>query len=108
MFASTNIVVYTLALITSYFVLDIRSLTLSRLKLQTHQVSDQLVDNNAHEALPATASLIGGHSKDLSDVVTGISVSLYLPHLHTIRLRFFSVPFPDHPRFSYRFADFSL
>ncbi|KAI3837097.1 hypothetical protein MKX03_031043, partial [Papaver bracteatum] len=29
-------------------------LTLSRLKLQTHQVSDHLVDNNAQEALPAT------------------------------------------------------
>ncbi|KAI3899589.1 hypothetical protein MKW98_008377 [Papaver atlanticum] len=75
-------------------VLDLRSLTLSRLKLQIHQVSDQLVDNNTQDALPVIAGyslgsrllLIGGHSKELSDVITGSSVSLYLPHLHTIRL----------------------
>ncbi|RZC72940.1 hypothetical protein C5167_048411 [Papaver somniferum] len=35
--------------------LDLRSLTLSRFKLQIHQVSGQLVDNSAQEALPAIA-----------------------------------------------------
>ncbi|KAI3952171.1 hypothetical protein MKW98_005866, partial [Papaver atlanticum] len=73
---------------------SIQSLTFPRLKLQIHQVSDQLVDNNAQEARPAISGyilgsrliLLGRQSKKLSDVVTGSNVSLHLPHLHTVRL----------------------
>ncbi|RZC65445.1 hypothetical protein C5167_009144 [Papaver somniferum] len=50
-------------------VLDLRSLTLSRLKLQIHQVSDQLVDNNAQEALPA----IAGYSLQCLTIPTSLA-----------------------------------
>ncbi|MCL7039514.1 hypothetical protein MKW94_001753 [Papaver nudicaule] len=66
-------------------VLDLRSLTWSKLKLQMEPVSDQLVDNSTLEALPATSGhslvkwgsrllLLGGQSKELSDVVTVRSI----------------------------------
>ncbi|RZC52545.1 hypothetical protein C5167_020970 [Papaver somniferum] len=55
-------------------VLDLRSLMLSRLKLQIHQVSDQLVDNNAQEAnaqeaLPA----IAGYSLQCLTIPTSLA-----------------------------------
>ncbi|RZC70571.1 hypothetical protein C5167_033713 [Papaver somniferum] len=68
-------------------VLDLRSLAWSKLKIHMDQVSDQLVDNSVQEALPATSGhslvkwgsrllLLGGHSKELSEVVTVRSIDL--------------------------------
>ncbi|KAI3917183.1 hypothetical protein MKX01_003632 [Papaver californicum] len=73
--------------LSDFQVLDLRSLTWLKLKLQMDQVSDQLVDNSAQEALPAISGhslvkwgsrllLLGGHSTELSDVVTVRSVDL--------------------------------
>lgn len=66
-------------------VLDLRSLVWSKLKIHMDQFSDQLVDNSVQEALPATSGhslvkwgsrllLLGGHSKELSEVVTVRSI----------------------------------
>ncbi|OVA17943.1 Kelch repeat type 1 [Macleaya cordata] len=68
-------------------VFDLRTLTWSALKLHMDSESDQLGDNSSQEVLPATSGhslvkwgngllLLGGHSKESSDVVTVRSIDL--------------------------------
>ncbi|KAI3889742.1 hypothetical protein MKX03_007764, partial [Papaver bracteatum] len=52
-------------------------MTLSRLKLQTHQVFDYLVDNNAQEALPATAGY------NLLSILTLLRKMCNFPKIHS-------------------------